>query len=74
MCPINVVEDGSEVTVARIAGGGECSRRLSELGIIPGARIQVVQNGGGPILLKVGESRFAIGQGMALKVLVDGSC
>ena len=74
MCPINVMEDGSEVTVARIAGGGECSRRLSELGIIPGARIQVVQNGGGPILLKVGESRFAIGQGMALKVLVDGSC
>ncbi|MFA7621442.1 MAG: FeoA domain-containing protein [Aminobacteriaceae bacterium] len=74
MCPINVVEDGSEVTVARIAGGGECSRRLSELGIVPGARIQVVQNGGGPILLKVGESRFAIGQGMALKVLVDGSC
>ncbi|MDI9370544.1 MAG: hypothetical protein GX181_03830 [Synergistaceae bacterium] len=66
--------DGSEVTVARIVGGGECSRRLSELGIVPGAKVQVVQNGGGPLLLKVGESRFAIGRGMALKVFVDGGC
>ncbi len=74
MCPINVMSEGSEVTVARIAGGGECTRRLSELGIVPGAKVQVVQNGGGPVLLKVGESRFAIGQGMALKVMVDGAC
>jgi len=66
--------EGSEVTVAKVAGGGEASRRLSELGIVPGARINVVQNGGGPILLRVGDARFALGQGMALKVFVDGAC
>lgn len=71
MCPIAVMSEGREVTVNRIAGGGECTRRLSELGLVPGARVQVVQNGGGPILLRVGEARFALGQGMAQKVFVD---
>ena len=71
MCPIAVMPEGREVTVSRIAGGGESSRRLSELGLVPGARVQVVQNGGGPVLLKVGEARFALGHGMALKVFVD---
>jgi len=74
MCPIAVMPEGSEVTVAKVAGGGEASRRLSELGIVPGARINVVRNGGGPILLRVGDARFALGQGMALKVFVDGAC
>ncbi len=74
MCPITIMPEGSEVTVARVAGGCESCRRLSELGLVPGARVNVVQNGGGPLLLKVGEARFALGQGMALKVFVDGPC
>ena len=71
MCPIAVMPEGREVIISRIAGGGEFSRRLSELGLVPGARVQVVQNGGGAILLRVGDARFALGQGMAQKVLVD---
>lgn len=74
MCPITIMSEGSEVVVARVAGGDGCSKRLSELGLVPGAKVQVVRNEGGPILLKVGESRFAIGQGMAMKVFVDGTC
>ncbi|MBL3540249.1 FeoA family protein [Aminivibrio sp.] len=74
MCPITIMPEGSEVTVARVAGGGEASKRLSELGLVPGVQVSVVRNGGGPLLLKVGDSRFALGQGMALKVFVDGAC
>jgi|LSQX01.3.fsa_nt_gb Fe2+ transport system protein FeoA len=74
MCPIAIMPEGSEVTVARVAGGGESSRRLSELGLVPGVRVNIVQNGGGPLLLKVGDSRFALGKGMALKLFVDGPC
>ncbi len=59
MCPITVMPEGSEVIVARVTGGGEASKRLSELGLVPGVQVSVVQNGGGPLLLKVGESRFA---------------
>ena len=74
MCPITIIPEGSEVTVARVTGGCESSRRLSELRLVPGVKVNVVQNGGGPLLLKVGDSRFALGQGMALKVFVDGPC
>lgn len=74
MRPITAMPEGSEVTVACVTDGGESSRRLSELGLIPGAKVRIVQNGGGPLLLKVGDARFAIGQGMAHKVFVDGSC
>jgi ferrous iron transport protein A len=74
MCPLSVMSEGAEVTVARLVGGGESMRRLSELGLVPGARVRIVQNGGGPLLLKLGDSRFALGQGMALKVFVDGNC
>ncbi len=71
MCPISIVPEGVEVTIARVAGGGESSRRLSDLGLIPGARVRIVRNGGGPLLLKMGDARFALGQGMATKVFVD---
>ncbi|MGI6783576.1 MAG: FeoA family protein [Aminivibrio sp.] len=74
MCPITIAPEGSEVTVARVAGGCESCRRLSELGLVPGVKVNVVQNSGGPLLLKIGESRFALGQGMALKVFVNGPC
>lgn len=73
MCPITVMPEGSEVIVAHVAGRGESSRRLSELGLVPGVQVRVVQNGGGPLLLKVGDARFALGQGMAMKVYVDGA-
>lgn len=74
MCPITVMPEGSEVTVARVAGGCESCRRLSELGLVPGVRVNIVQNGGGPLLLKIGDSRFALGQGMAHRVFVDCPC
>ena len=74
MCPIAIMPEGSEVTVARVAGGGESSRRLSELGLVPGVRVNSVQNGGGSLLLKVGDLRLALGKGTALKLFVDGPC
>lgn len=74
MCPITIMPEGSEVTLAMVAGGGGAGKRLSELGLVPGAKVNVVQNAGGPLLLKVGESRFALGQGMAMKLFVDCPC
>ena len=63
MCPITVMPEGSEVTVARVAGGGEASKRLSELGLVPGVQVSVVQNGGGPPLFQGGGSRVALRPG-----------
>ena len=70
MCPITAVPEGREVTVALVAGGSASSRRLTELGLVPGRIVAVMQNSGGPLLLRLGDSRFALGKGVAEKVFV----
>jgi ferrous iron transport protein A len=44
------------------AGGADVSRRLMELGFVPGERIGLVKRGlpGGPVAVKVGQSTFAL--------------
>lgn len=51
--------------------GGPDQRRLTELGLVEGARISVVNRmHGGMLVVKVGESRFALARGMADHVYV----
>jgi len=45
-------------------------RRLSELGIYSGSRLEVVRNSGGPVIVLVLGTRFAIGRGQASKIEV----
>jgi ferrous iron transport protein A len=43
-------------------GAGDVSRRLMELGFVPGERIRMLRRGlqGGPLAIKVGQSTFAL--------------
>ncbi len=48
-----------------------CRDRIEDMGVRVGKIIEVLNNEGqGPILLKVDESRIALGRGMAMKILV----
>lgn len=48
---------------------GEC--RTEDMGLRAGKVVEMLANsGGGPLLLKVDESRLAIGRRMAMKILV----
>jgi ferrous iron transport protein A len=45
--------------------------RMEDLGFRPGKKIEMLKNEGrGPMLVKIDESRIAIGRGMAMKVVV----
>ncbi len=44
--------------------------RLTELGLNVGSEIQVMQRQGGGLLIARGETRIALGAGMASKILV----
>lgn len=61
---------GQLAEVVRIGGEKATRRRLLDLGVLPGADLRVLQSAGGPLLIAVRDSRLAIGQGMAHKVLV----
>ena len=48
-----------------------CQDRVEDMGVRAGKIVEVLNNAGrGPILLKVDESRIAIGRGMAMKIMV----
>lgn len=68
---LNEVKAGDRVQVVEIDGGRKATNRLMELGIMEGVKIDVVNNGGGPLILKVGNSKFALGQGIAMKIKVQ---
>ncbi len=69
--PLSLVRPGSLVRIIRVEGGRGAFRRLFELGIIPGETIRVVFNDAGPVVVERGGTRFAIGRGLAAKILVE---
>jgi Fe2+ transport system protein FeoA len=68
---LNKIKSGMTVKVRGIRGGKNARNRLMEMGIIEGASIHVVTNSGGPLIILVGNSRFAIGRGIAQKIIVN---
>jgi ferrous iron transport protein A len=58
--------------VQAVRGGAEVTGRLTALGLVAGAPIEVLQNRGrGPLLVRVRDARIALGRGEAVKVLVE---
>lgn len=67
-----MVEEGKKVKVKRIVNGRRLNKRLNDLGIYEGTDVKVVKNDNcGPIILKVLDSKLAIGRGMAHKIIVE---
>jgi len=71
MNTLDLVPSGTEVVVKEIQAGCGLKSRLYGLGIFPGEKVKVIKNDRGPILLKVGNTKLAIGRGEAKKILVE---
>lgn len=65
---LDTLAAGQSGTVIHLApaghggAGADVSRRLMELGFVPGERIRMLRRGftGGPLAIKVGQSTFAL--------------
>lgn len=68
---LDSVKDGEYVVVSHRGGRGFI-RKLTDLGVYPGARLKVIapSRGGGPVMLSIKGSSFGIGRGMAARILV----
>jgi ferrous iron transport protein A len=71
--PLSMVAPGESVRLVRIAAGHRLRRRLTELGLIPGVELKIMQDEGGPLLLAVKDTRLALGRGMAHKIIVQSA-
>lgn len=70
---LSAMTHGKKGIVVALAGGRQFQHRLVSMGINVGCEIEVLHssNGrGGPTLVATGESRLAVGHGMADKILV----
>jgi ferrous iron transport protein A len=44
--------------------------RVGDMGLRIGKKVEILNNGGGPVLVKVDESRIAVARGIAMKIMV----
>jgi len=70
MMPLNFAEIGEENTIKRIGGTPEVKKHLEDLGFTVGASVTIVSSLGGNVIVKVKESRVAINDEMARKIMI----
>ncbi len=77
MLPLGLLSEGEEAEVMPAAERDKKSDRsdilcrIEEMGFRSGKKISILNNeGSGPLLIKVDNSRVAIARGMAMKVMV----
>ncbi len=66
------LKSGEAGVVVSIESGLRLFNRLASMGISEGRELRVVKNSGeGPVVIDVEGSRYAIGRGMAQKIVVS---
>lgn len=68
--PLSMASSGAQVRIVSLRGGAGMDRRMTEMGLNIGAQIRVLQQEGSGLVVMRGESRFALGGGMAHRVMV----
>ena len=68
--PLMMADEGARVRVVALNGGAGLDRRMAEMGLNVGAELVVRQRQGGGLVVMRGETRFALGGGMAHKIMV----
>jgi len=70
--PLAMVKTGEQVRLVWIHAGRRLQAYLASLGLLPGTVFTVVSgNSRGPVIVTVGESRIALGRGMAHRIMVE---
>ena len=68
--PLSIVEEGEPKTIVKVGGKEEVRKFLENLGFVDGTVVTVVSSLGGNMILKVKDSRVALGRDMASKIQV----
>lgn len=70
MLPLILAEPGKENIIKRIGGSPEVRRHLEDMGFTPGGSVTLISAVGGNVIVKVKESRVALDEALAKKVMV----
>lgn len=70
MMPLSMAQQGEVNYIKKISGRDDVRQHLAELGFVVGARVTVVSEAGGDLILNVKGSRVALGKSMANRILI----
>ncbi|MBR5964746.1 MAG: ferrous iron transport protein A [Treponema sp.] len=70
MIPLVLAETGKDQIIKKIGGSDEVKRHLENLGFTVGGTVTVVNSLAGNVIVKVKESRIAINEDMARRIMI----
>ncbi|OSS41721.1 Ferrous iron transport protein A [Desulfurella amilsii] len=68
--PLILANENIEYKVVRIEGGHGSNTKFLEMGLVPGTKLKVIYNAKGPIIVSINGSKYALGKGLASKIIV----
>ncbi|MBQ6117690.1 MAG: ferrous iron transport protein A [Clostridia bacterium] len=70
MIPLSIAETGQAQIIRKIGGSPEVKKHLENLGFNVGGEVCVVSTLGGNLIVKVKESRVAVSEELARRIMV----
>ena len=70
MLPLSLAQQGEENIIKRVGGNQETKKHLEDLGFIVGGEVTVINSLGGNVIVNVKDTRVAISEEMARKIIV----
>lgn len=70
MIPLSLAEAGKEQMIRKVGGSPETRMHLKDLGFVVGGTITVINTLHGNVIVKVKESRIALNDELARKIMV----
>jgi len=68
--PLAMANEGELVKIIGVTGGKKLAKRLITMGMIENTELQILQRQGIGLVVLCGETRLALGTGMANKIMV----
>ena len=68
--PLSLADAGKENVIIKVGGNPEVKKHLEDLGFVAGGTATLISSMGGNVIVKVKESRVAISEEMARKIMV----
>ena len=70
MMPLTFADLEEDNIIRKVGGNPETKKHIENLGFVVGGNVRVVNRLGGNIIVNVKESRVAISEGMAMKIMI----
>ena len=70
MMPLSLAGVGEENIIKKVGGNPEVKKHLEDLGFVAGETVSVITTMGGNVIVKIKESRVAIHDEMARKIMI----